>query len=50
MAAAQLMVVGEAPGETEDLQGVPFVGKAGQLLDRILESVDFNPQQDCYIR
>lgn len=36
---ADLMIVGEAPGEDEDLQGEPFVGRAGQLLDKILESV-----------
>ncbi len=36
---AKLMIVGEAPGEDEDLSGEPFVGRAGQLLDRILESV-----------
>ena len=33
---ADLMVVGEAPGHQEDLQGVPFVGRSGQLLDRLL--------------
>lgn len=36
---AALLIVGEAPGEDEDLSGRPFVGRAGQLLDRILESV-----------
>lgn len=36
---AQLMIVGEAPGEDEDLSGRPFVGRAGQLLDRVLASV-----------
>ncbi len=36
---ARLMLVGEAPGEDEDLQGRPFVGRAGQLLDKILGSV-----------
>lgn len=36
---ADLMFVGEAPGEDEDLSGEPFVGRAGQLLDKILESV-----------
>ncbi len=36
---ANLMFVGEAPGEDEDIQGEPFVGRAGQLLDKILESV-----------
>lgn len=39
---AALMIVGEAPGEDEDLSGRPFVGRAGQLLDRILASVDLD--------
>ena len=39
---AKLMVVGEGPGEDEDLSGRPFVGRAGQLLDKILESVHVN--------
>lgn len=37
--SADWMVVGEAPGENEDLQGEPFVGAAGQLLDRMLQAV-----------
>jgi DNA polymerase len=36
---AHCMIVGEAPGENEDLQGEPFVGAAGQLLDRMLQAV-----------
>ncbi|GAC1330220.1 MAG: type-4 uracil-DNA glycosylase [Candidatus Dormibacteria bacterium] len=36
---ARIMIVGEAPGQKEDLQGVPFVGAAGQLLNRLLESI-----------
>lgn len=39
---ARLMIVGEAPGEDEDLSGRPFVGRAGQLLDKILASVDID--------
>ncbi len=39
---ANLVFVGEAPGEEEDLTGRPFVGRAGQLLDKILESVGLN--------
>ena len=39
---AKLMIVGEAPGEDEDAQGRPFVGRSGQLLDRILDSVDLH--------
>ncbi|PKQ05877.1 MAG: uracil-DNA glycosylase [Alphaproteobacteria bacterium HGW-Alphaproteobacteria-11] len=36
---ARLMLVGEAPGRDEDLQGLPFVGRAGQLLDRMLAAI-----------
>lgn len=39
-ANADLMIVGEGPGQNEDETGLPFVGKAGQLLDKILESVN----------
>jgi len=46
---ARLMVVGEGPGEEEDRQGVPFVGRAGQLLSRMLASVGFDRERDCYI-
>lgn len=45
---ARLMFVGEAPGEQEDLQGIPFVGRAGQLLDRYLFAVDIK-REDVYI-
>lgn len=45
---AQLMFVGEAPGEQEDLSGTPFVGRAGQLLDRFLFAVDID-RRDVYI-
>lgn len=45
---ADLMFVGEAPGEQEDLSGVPFVGRAGQLLDRYLYAVDID-RGDVYI-
>ncbi len=37
--AARVMIVGEAPGRDEDLQGLPFVGKAGQLLDRMFDAI-----------
>jgi DNA polymerase len=47
--AARLMIIGEGPGENEDLTGQPFVGKAGQLLDRILESVGLDSNRDAYI-
>lgn len=42
---AQLMFVGEAPGRDEDLQGLPFVGRAGQLLTKIIESIGFDRKQ-----
>ena len=45
---ADLMFVGEAPGEQEDLSGTPFVGRAGQLLDKFLYAVDIN-REDVYI-
>lgn len=45
---AQLMLVGEGPGEDEDSSGRPFVGRAGQLLDRILETVAIH-RDDIYI-
>ena len=46
---ARLMVVGEGPGEEEDRQGKTFVGRAGQLLTRMLASVGFDRERDCYI-
>jgi DNA polymerase len=45
---ARLMVVGEGPGETEDELGRPFVGRAGQLLDRMLAAIGL-PRHDVYI-
>lgn len=45
---AKLMFVGEAPGEQEDLTGIPFVGRAGQLLDKYLYAVDI-ARRDVYI-
>ena len=45
---ATVMFVGEAPGEQEDATGVPFVGRAGQLLDRYLFAVDL-PRESVYI-
>lgn len=43
--AAELMFVGEAPGEDEDLQGEPFVGRAGQLLTRIIQAMGLDRSQ-----
>ena len=45
---ANLMLVGEAPGAEEDKQGEPFVGPAGQLLNKILKAIDFD-RDDVYI-
>ena len=45
---AELMFVGEAPGEQEDLTGIPFVGPAGQLLNLYLEAVGI-PRESVYI-
>jgi uracil-DNA glycosylase len=45
---AALMVVGEGPGETEDKLGRPFVGRAGELLDKMLLSIDL-PREDVFI-
>jgi len=45
---ARLMLIGEAPGEEEDQSGRPFVGRAGQLLDRVLASVGLD-RDDLYI-
>ena len=42
---ADLMLIGEAPGEQEDRQGEPFVGKAGQLLNKILKAISFERDQ-----
>ena len=45
---ADLMFVGEAPGADEDVQGIPFVGRAGQLLTKIIEAIDLK-RDDVYI-
>ncbi len=47
-ADADLMIIGEAPGEQEDQEGVPFVGRAGQLLTKILAAIGFT-REDVYI-
>lgn len=46
---ADLVVIGEGPGADEDLQGKPFVGRAGQLLTKMLESVGLDREKDVYI-
>lgn len=42
---ADLMIIGEAPGRDEDLQGLPFVGRAGQLLDKMLKAIGLQTEQ-----
>lgn len=46
---ADWLVVGEAPGENEDLQGEPFVGQAGKLLDNMLKALGLDRQRKVYI-
>jgi DNA polymerase len=46
--AAELMFVGEGPGAEEDAQGLPFVGKSGQLLDRMIQAMGYAPS-DVYV-
>lgn len=46
---ADLMIVGEAPGTEEDRQGKPFVGRSGQLMDKILDAAGFDSNEDVFI-
>ena len=46
---AEVMFIGEGPGENEDLQGEPFVGRAGKLLDKMLDAVDLDRRKNIYI-
>jgi len=46
---ARLLIVGEAPGPEENIKGKPFVGRAGQMLDKILQAANFDPEKDVYI-
>ena len=46
---AEVMCIGEGPGENEDLQGEPFVGRAGKLLDDMLELIDLDRTKNVYI-
>lgn len=49
VANSKLMLIGEAPGYHEDQEGKPFVGRSGQLLDKIFESVGLSRYKDVYI-
>lgn len=46
---AKLCFVGEAPGADEDAQGLPFVGRAGQLLDKMIGAMGLDPDADVYV-
>src|SRR5689334_9640042 len=46
---ARLLIIGEAPGPEENIKGKPFVGRAGQMLDKILQAASFDPEKDVYI-
>ena len=46
---ARVMFIGEGPGEQEDLSGLPFVGPAGQLLDKMLAAISLSRTTNCYI-
>ncbi|MBO5324424.1 MAG: uracil-DNA glycosylase [Oscillospiraceae bacterium] len=46
---ADVMFIGEGPGEQEDIRGEPFVGAAGKLLDDMLRIIDLDRTQNCYI-
>ena len=41
-ANSKIMIIGEGPGAQEDLEGLPFVGRAGKLLDKMLQSINLN--------
>jgi DNA polymerase len=47
--SARLLLIGEAPGADEDRLGLPFVGRSGQLLDRLLAEAGLDPKRDLYI-
>ena len=46
---ADLLLIGEAPGEEEDYKGEPFVGNAGKLLDRILKAIGYNRNENVFV-
>ena len=43
---ARLLILGEAPGPEENITGKPFVGRAGQMLDKVLQAANFDPEKD----
>ena len=48
-AGREVLFVGEGPGQSEDEQGLPFVGRSGQLLDKYLFAIDLDRSKNCYI-
>lgn len=46
---ASIVLIGEAPGENEDLQGIPFIGRAGKLLNEFLDKAGISRENDLYI-
>lgn len=46
---ARIMFVGEAPGRDEDIQGIPFIGRSGELLNKMLEAIGLTRENDAYI-
>ena len=46
---SKVLFIGEGPGENEDLQGKPFVGRGGQLLDKMLDAVDLSRERNVFI-
>ena len=46
---ARVMVIGEAPGASEDARGLPFVGRSGQLLDQLLQLAGLDPAEDVFV-
>ena len=44
-----VLIIGEGPGEEEDRQGLPFVGRAGQLLDKMLNAIELDRNANCFI-
>jgi DNA polymerase len=46
---AEILVIGEGPGKDEDLKGLPFIGRSGKLLDKILADCGFNRQEHAFI-
>ena len=45
---SKIMLIGEAPGANEDKEGIPFVGRAGALLDKMLAAIDLNRKKFIY--